>query len=224
MKQIYKILLAFALSFGFLCASSQKASAQGMPTIDISNLVQNILGFLDDQMREGSFLDGLVGDVTKMQEIQERYHNMKEKLDNVVSVINVYNIGAATYNDILAVSRLMKMIVEDAERFETIYAYMNSCGFNYEYVASAKVIWRGFTNISTTVTKAAGKQLQDYGKMKQSDPLQLLQQIHQVVEDMYSTFYVIRDYFHNEVNQLYALQVNMEAQQHNADFLSMFFY
>ena len=222
MKRIVKLFAVLAVSFGLMAASASRASAQGMPTIDISNLVQNILGFLDDQMREGSFMDGFIGDVTKMQEIQERYNNMKEKLQDIQNIIAIYNLGAATYNEIEAIVKLNKMIINDAQMFSQIFDYINQAGFDFETVVLAKNIWKGFTNISTVLTKTAGQEMKDFGRFKQSDPLQLLTMLQELTADLYTTYYAIRNYYSGMMSDLYRDRSLLASQGANIFFSQTF--
>ena len=98
-----KILLCALFISGGLLLSQQEAKAQFVVS-DPTNLVQNILQYIMDQMREGN-LD-LVGGMAKLEGMREEFKALEERIKQVQTIVAAWEkikdityIGEQIYAD-----------------------------------------------------------------------------------------------------------------------------
>lgn len=186
-KYLASLFIAGTLSLGV----SQPVRATGYPVVDISNLIQNILGYSDNLIREGSTL---MQGVTKMGEIADRVQQAREWIAKAQEIASYIGAASQLAQDIVAFAQLSAEITNDINRFKDLEQQFRSMGV-FDQIKTAAYQTLGFARIANMVISQFGAMIQQYTKINEKDPRELLTSVHQTMTLMYQTYYSIRNQF-----------------------------
>lgn len=218
--RVYAATLFAALAFSL--AAGPQASAQGMPTIDISNLVQNIMDYLETQLREGSLFD-IAGAPQKMQDLKERYDAFVERIEDFQRIAALYKSARGAYDDIMAIAELGKLIAADVTSFTSLVTQLNTVA-PYDMVIDATAFAQGFVKCAEIITKFVGDEMKEFVALKQTDPFQLLDKLHSLVMEMYGVYSQLSYTFRSHLLSAYYRVMEYNAAVANDNFRSVFFF
>ncbi len=222
MKRLYKYVVAAGLAVSVSLANAPEANTTGLPTIDISNLVQNIMNFMETQLREGSFFDMMGGAVTKLEEVQKNYTVITERLDDFRRIASAYKSFKTAYDDIDAIIELNKQIFNDAKGFNNVIFYFNQSA-SYNLYIDPTAFGKTFTSVAESLTQTVGSEMQNFTSLRQSDPMQLLNLLHELTEKMYTAYAEVRMAFQENLVESYDKMMTEKICDSNAWFATNHF-
>ena len=194
MKRFFKIaFMSLAVLVGMI-AGEQRARAQFVVS-DPQNLVQSILQYIMDQLREGNLsLDG-VGGLSKLEGMREQFKAASEKLDQVNQIVQIYGNLRGAANDIQAVVRIGQQLCYDVQMFRTIEYQLSQGVDSYFAVASVGNLVLGFEDAANELIQQTKTEMFNMQKLTQSSPMEMLSQLRLAVERLYQSYSVVRNYF-----------------------------
>ena len=207
-----KILLCALFISGGLLLSQQEAKAQFVVS-DPTNLVQNILQYIMDQMREGN-LD-LVGGMAKLEGMREEFKALEERIKQVQTIV-------AAWEKIKDITYIGEQIYADWVNLKYISDLMSGLG-TYGTVSLIDNIVNSYWSVAQTLLKDVKQQCFDITTITQSDPLKILDMLHEKIEYLYQGYIVLRSYFYNAVSRAYHDDLNLRARLYDDQFLNQLF-
>ena len=223
MKKIYRltactVLVAFGLVFG-----GQKARAQFIVQ-DPTNLVQSILQYLQDQMREGGMgISDVADGVSKLEIMRDQFKSAQEKLDQVYDIVNKFQGLSAAASDIKAVVEVSKLITDDILTFRNIEYYMNNIG-GYSAATRMGSLCNSYQKLALQLTDEIRRDMMDLQKITQTDPLTMLSQLSDRVEYLYGSYNRIRSAYFSAMRQTYLNDINEQICDANQVTMSTLYY
>lgn len=126
MSKFKKILIAFLIGVGLALGGEQKAHAQGMPTIDFSQIMTTILQYLQDYMVENG---GFTGVVNKFSSAIASYEEISDKLESVKSVISLIATLSEVGGTIVEIIDISSDIAYRVSQMRQLASYISQCGY-----------------------------------------------------------------------------------------------
>lgn len=214
MNRIWKYIVAAALSAGLALGSAPKAKAN-VPTIDISNLVQNIMDFMESQMREGSFFDLAGGGVTKLEELQERYRSFQEKMIQFQTIADNFRMASSAWSSVKELIELGNMIADDTREFSEVMQVL-STNCRFLTLISTRNFGYQFASVTTILFDYVKSSMKTFRSLSQSDPLQLITTLNGIVDQAYDIYFMIRNDFRRRLAETYRMEMQAQSMQLDA--------
>lgn len=220
MKRIAKYFICLAFAFGGILSTERKANAQFVVS-DPTNLVQSILQYLQDQIREGSisFSDGL----SKLEGMREQFAAAREKLDQAMQIIQKYGQYQAMFEDVKAVAYIYNSISYDLILFGDIEYYLSSMS-SYQTVATVGSLMKSFNAMTESLIAQVKSEMFDISKITQGDPVAISAEMRKLIEYLYSGYSVIREYFVIAYKTAYFESMNNHGAELDGRLFGRFMY
>ena len=199
MKRFFKVLVCSAVFLSGVLVNRQEAKAQFVVS-DPQNLVQSILQYIQDQVREGNF-DGL--GLSKLEGMREQFKAQKEKLDQVMLVVGKYQQFRQAYNDIEVIAVIV-------------------C--SYQSVATAGNLIKRYGLLTDSLMGEAKDEMFDISKITQADPMTMLSELRRQTEYLYAGYGYIRRSFYDAFRQAYYDDMARRASEADQALLKSLFY
>lgn len=219
MKRFFKVLVCSAVFLSGVLVNRQEAKAQFVVS-DPQNLVQSILQYIQDQVREGNF-DGL--GLSKLEGMREQFKAQKEKLDQVMLVVGKYQQFRQAYNDIEVIAVIAKSVTDDIMNFKEIeYLMSNVC--SYQSVATVGNLINRYGVLTDSLMGEAKDEMFDISKITQADPMTMLSELRRQTEYLYAGYGYIRRSFYDAFRQAYYDDMARRASEADQALLKSLFY
>lgn len=216
MKRIYKILVALGLSVSLILLpveTGQEARGAGYPTIDLSNLVQNILKYLSDAEANGILSLGQSFDFTKFQEGIRKIGELAQL------GITAVQIG----RDVKEIVEITTDMVGEYELLKEMVTYFVTSGCPYSFYEAAQQCYNDFFVFSEETIKMA-KQTYDFIVANQSgeDVLDVMEAVETTLNKLKFSYASVVSTTHYRMLGIYRQDVYRRQHQEDAAFLGMF--
>ena len=220
MKKIVKVLACSLFLLSGVLVNRQEAKAQFVVS-DPTNLVQSILQYIQDQIREGNF--DLSEGMSKLQGIREQFQAQHDKLDQVMLVVQKYQQFKQAYSDIEAIAIIAKNVTDDIMNFKEI-EYLMSTASSYQAVATVGNLIQNYGVITDSLMGEVKNEMFDLSKITQADPMTMLAELRKQTEYLYAGYGYIRGSFYEAFRQAYYADVRHRASDADQALLKGFFY
>lgn len=220
MKRIHKFFLVLGFSLALMlvpCSIQKDAKAAGLPTIDISNLIENILSKLQDQDIFGMF-DGL----TDHQMNYEQWFAKIEQWKTYLDYIRIVQAGARTAKEIIDIGQDMVEQTEYAYNvmqyfYERSFAgkasvYLSVCGCAEDFIEAGKYLFNDLQQKYNT--------FQSQGKY---NPLEVIKSIDETVQRFSNLYFTACLKFRSKVANYYSIEQAYERAFADANFIQAIF-
>lgn len=218
MKKIHKILLMAGLCIGLMLVpvkGQKEASAQGMPTIDLSNLVQNILKYLSDIQANGISIMGQSFDLTKFQEAISKF-------ESYMDYVQMISKGAQTAMQIVDIS---KSITHELDLLKDMSVYFVTSGCPYSFYEAAQRCYDDFFEFSNSLITEAGDLYKFYQSVgKGESVLRLMQKVDDSMNKVMADYYNIVDSCNRRMLSIYQQDVYRRQRLADEAFLGISIY
>ena len=220
MKRIHKILLTALLTLGLLLVpvhGKQGAGAAGLPTIDVSNLIQNILDYIQSQDLAG-LAETLSGKGVELEEYLSRIEDMRRYIAYAQRAIEIYQCGKDIINTSL-------QIVEQGDYLYKSMMYFRERNALPSVAGGALCLWKDFNSLSTDFLEEEMAKIREYQKMGMSgNALMQMQAMDDMVRDIRDRVFSIIGHYRMSVSELYSYQKAFERAFANNGFLNTVYY
>ena len=212
MKRITKFFVTLGLCIGlFLGAEQQETKATGFPTIDVSNLLQNILSWIQD-----SIDNGLFSDISDIDMKITKWKEAGEQFQKVMQIIDVMNKGIRFGSLIVDVS---SRFYNDIGEFERYSQWFQIKGAPTSYVRCMEGIIGDFQVFFTGLIEDTNEKNNFVNSMKDGDAIEILQAMNDFLENFSRQYYVFETHFRNEVRILHSRYIKMQMYRNNLGFM-----
>ena len=220
MKKIVKVLACSLFLLSGVLVNRQEAKAQFVVS-DPTNLVQSILQYIQDQIREGNF--DLSEGMSKLQGMREQFQAQHDKLDQVMLVVQKYQQFKQAYSDIEAIAIIAKNVTDDIMNFKEI-EYLMSTASSYQAVATVGNLIQNYGVITDSLMGEVKNEMFDLSKITQADPMTMLAELRKQTEYLYAGYGYIRRSFYEAFRQAYYADMRHRASDADQALLKGFFY
>jgi hypothetical protein len=185
MKRIHKILitLGFSLVLFFIPVTGQKemsVNATGIPTLDVSNLLQNILGYLQDADVAGLF-DSMSDHAINLEKWMQKAEDIQNYIDFMADVAQGTMYGLEIYN---ASAR----IVNESSALAECAIYFASSNCPVSIALAAAEIRNDFDRTSARILRDA-KRDYSFAEKTNGDVLKKMESISDIARDVQREIY-----------------------------------
>ena len=220
MRKSIKVLVCSVMFAVGLGLSGGKAQAQAL-THDPLNYVQNILQYIMDQIREGNFDIG--EGLSKLEGMREQFQAQRDKIDQVLAVVETYQKYSGAVSDIKAITEVYKQVTDDIMNFKNFEYLFNQMGA-FQGVMAANHLIASYQKITGSFIEEVKADMFDLAKLTQSDPLTMLSQLRKETEYLYSGYLYIRTEFYSAFQDAYYEDMAMRAKMADREFFAMEIY
>lgn len=194
MKKIKRIILAVVFCLGVSVANPQQAKAQFF-TEDISNLLQNIINMITQQMQETDLLTGS----SKLSMQLEEHAALMERLANALQTAQAIRQTGRTAMMFIS---LGNQIADDIEFLTSISSGLNSYpNASVNVLRELNNLVRNYSSGTRYLTQSAERIFDEYRQIaikkatveKDADNLQLYNDINRMIQDVIRSYLVFRN-------------------------------
>lgn len=207
-----RIIFFTAFLFGGLFLNQQQARAQFVVS-DPTNLVQSILQYIQDQMREGNF-DPASG-LSKLEGMRQEFQALHERIEQVKTII-------AAWEKIKDITYVTEMIMTDFVNMQRLADLIGGLG-TYGTVSLVDNLANSYKSVANSLLSDVKKQCADISTITQSDPLKILDMLHEKIEYLYQGYLVLHNYFYSSIARAYYAEMNLKARLEDERFLNQLF-
>ena len=217
MRRLHKIISSAVLACLLFCLSGNgnKCHAQGYPTMDIMNFLEQVLGYIQD-----SEIAGLFSDMSDLDMKIEKFQQWKEVFDKGMKVVGMITSGI----------RLGTEIYETATFFSNETMYMMDCitwfnqhGASPGIALAAMNCLSEFKDFYNAILSDKDEIMKFVNESKSGDGVQTIRFVEQVLKEFKMQFYQVVVHFRGEMNKLYNLHMQAEAIAANAAFMNNYY-
>lgn len=219
MRRIYKILVAIGLSVTLLVATPQKTcEAQGMPTMDIANLLQNILGFLQD-----ADLSGMLREVDDWTMKFEQY---KEKIDKFKDFLSMMDLVSKGARYALEITQTTVFFLEQSEYMVQAAHWFAANGAPWSIASSASQCSKDFNAFYKALTEESELKTKFLDSFKtgtgsgNSSTLEILKAMDEYMNSFKDEFYTMVMHYRMEMGDQYTKYQQYKYALANGHFMS----
>ena len=213
MKRIHKILVTIGLCFGlFFGAEQQECEATGYPTIDISNLLQNILAYIQD-----ADISGIFSEISDLDMKLEKYNEWKENFEKFLTTYKLIQKGAKYGLEIVKITVYFEHELEFMLRSVNYFA---SNGAAPSVAQAALYNYNDFRNFYKAMLEDSETKMNFIESFKSGDALMILEAADNMLKEYQKEFYEVDVHFRSDMNRLYMKHKRMQYALENGRFLS----
>lgn len=220
MKKVFKVLVCTVVFLTGIVVNRQEARAQFVVS-DPTNLVQSILQYIQDQIREGSF--DLGEGLSKLEGMREQFKAQQEKLDQVMLIVGKYQQFKQAYSDIQAIAEVASSVTKDIMNFKDIEYLMSTIG-SYQSVATVGNLVKNYGKITDSLMGEVKDEMFDLSKITQADPMTMLSELRKQTEYLYAGYGYIRSSFYDAFRQAYYDDIKHHASDADKQLLKTLLY
>ena len=214
MKKLRKILLAVSLSFALLLvptnSNQYEAGAVGMPTIDIANLLQNIMDFLTS-------LDSFDIDAKTFEKITE-------KIENFSKYIQMFQQGYQAFTIARDIAEAGMDIANDLIYMKDAAMYFYSIGARPSICIAAGNCFNDFKTLSTDIKNDFDKIITLFTDNKSGAEINLLLELDRFMNEYRAKLVSLSYHFRSRLQLLYQKEMMYRQAAANRDFRKLIVY
>ena len=215
MKQVHKLILALCLSCGFFFLPSTagrqyEAKAQGMPTIDVSNLLQNILDFLTN-------LDSYDIDAEKLEGWHQKIEQARTIIGYVQQGANIYNTAAYAWN-------VSNAIVDELDYMWTARDWFIANGASQWVVVATVNCYDEFKKLAYDLVADFQTTMSTIKNSKTDADVDVLFETQKYLSDMQNKIHLVSSHYRGEISKLYYDEMRVRQSVSNAAARTMIIY
>lgn len=222
MKKIHKIFITLALSVGLLCGAEQKeCEATGIPTVDITNLLQNVLGFIQDADLAGMF--------DQISDYDMKFKAWFEKAEQLRKFLEFWKVAQQGAKYGREIARLADFYLDEVDFMSRATQYFISQGATPEITMSAltcindfKALWKILSEDTTEKSKLIDSFKKD--SSGNIDTIAILEATEKMLESFKKDFYELDVHYRSEMSRLYYKHRQIQYALEDGRFLSQKFY
>lgn len=211
MRKLYKALISVALCVALFVGSGRTpARAQGFPTIDLSNLLQNIIQYLQD-----ADVAGIFSDFSDLEMKTEQFMKWKEQFELFMNTYQKFSAGL----------RYAKGITSTLYQFEREMTYLYSCynwlssnGAKPEIVMASATCISDFKEFFLMLQEDSKTKTEFFKSLKSGDAVQILKATDEMLRQYEREFYVASSHYRSQMSKLYYRHVRMQNDVANMKF------
>lgn len=207
MKKIYKHILTACLSLFLLTYPAERcnvAEASGLPTIDVANLVQNILGYFDQ-------LDQIMMD-------EESFKNLREKIEQYKHYVELFSTAAVGFSVVNDVKDAAIFIFDEAQYIYDVTQYFYSIGARPSVCLAAAGFLKDFNKLSGEITSDFNKFFDILKNNKSSIDVSFLMQLDSFVNEYRFKLSSLSMHYRSELSRLYQTEMFYRQAVSNRNF------
>ncbi len=213
MKKLHKILVTIGLSIAlFFGAEQRECEATGFPTIDISNLLQNILAYIQD-----ADLSGIFSEISDLDMKLEKYNEWKENFEKFLTTYKLIQKGAKYGLEIVKITVYFEHELDFMLRSVNYFA---SNGAAPSVAQAALYNYNDFRNFYKAMLEDSETKMNFIESFKSGDALMILEAADNMLKEYQKEFYEVDVHFRSDMNRLYMKHKRMQYALENGRFLS----
>lgn len=219
MKRFHKFSVVAVLSAVLLFVPLQGNNgvrAQGLPTIDLSNLATAIMNWLQDQDVAGLF-ETVSGKAIAVEEWAEKIAQVNTYIQYAHNAIEMYNAGIGIYNCLMDIYRQADFIASSAQYFWKLNAPTT-------IIATAAFLSADFTELLKETVKEVSETITRYTTMGIGNALNALRMSEEVVLEIRNKMFQAVSYYRLRMSELLSYYKSIERAASNAAFINVLFY
>ena len=196
MRKITKIFVAIALSIGlFLGTEQEEARATGWPTIDISNLLQNILDYIQSGQVAGLF--------DEISDMEIKLAEWKEKGEQFKRVIEITKIVREGIRFGWQINQSAMRFADTRLRLERYIKWLNDNGATAEGIAAAISCRTEYLRFYESIVEESKEKNKFLESMKSGNALEILQSAEDLLAKFEQDFYACEYYIEQQIRGVY---------------------
>ena len=211
MRKLYKALISVALCVALFVGSGRTpARAQGFPTIDLSNLLQNIIQYLQD-----ADVAGIFSDFSDLEMKTEQFMKWKEQFDLFMNTYQKFSAGL----------RYAKSISSALSRCEREMTYLWSCsnwlasnGATPEILLASRICISDFTEFFVMLQEDTQTKTKFFENLKSGDAVEILKALDEMVRQYEQEFSLASTHYRMQMSNLYHRHMRMQTDVANMKF------
>ncbi len=225
MKPFGKIIVAAALSLTLLTVPSmfgretgRECYAQGYPTIDIQNLLMNILDMVQQEM-------GIMED---LDQYAEKFENLKKAIQVAKQITQGVKFGLSVY-------QMSQDVVQMGNRLYDCWSYFQTKAFTQEAAVAAGLVPVMFAQVAGDIVEIITDKIKEYqdmsgygsnggGKAMASSTMQIMQLVEEGVREARAEFIAVSHECERRLSILYRYDNAVRMAAANDSFRGMLVY
>lgn len=197
MRKITKIFVAITLSIGlFLGTEQEEARATGWPTIDISNLLQNILDYIQSGQVAGLF-DEISDMGIKLEEWNEKGKQFKKVLEIAKVVREGIRFG-------WQINECTMRFVDTQNRLNRYIMWLNENGATAQGVAAAISCKDEFQRFYNSIVEESDQKNKFIESIKGGNAFEIIQAAESLLEKFEQDYYACEYYVEQKIREVYS--------------------
>lgn len=216
MRKIHKFFVTLGLSATLFFAFEQEEAKANFPTIDISNLLQNILGFIQDAESTGLF-----SRFSSIAMQTEEYTEKIEKFKKFLSTMNTIRQGIKYTRDIV---RITTSAVNQLMYQKNCIDWFNSQGAMPSVMDAALKCQGDFQSFFEGLTEDSQTKTDFINSLSSGDGLQILSTMDAMLKTYEKEFYQAAWHFNGEMSQAYMRHCRLKMAVSDMAFLNKAIY
>lgn len=219
MKRIHKIFLMIGLSFALFVGSGQRTSvgAAGWPTIDVSNLLQNILNFLQSADVSGA-----------MEEINSfgiQYEKYKRQADEFMKYLQLMQKIQKASIYVVEIAKIgVYMTNESLYLMECVDWFTRQPTGSVAVTMAANKIYQEFKSYADFASSEFQSKNDFVNSLKGGDTMEILRTMDAMLKDYQSEFYTLSTNCRTDISKLYYKMKRTEMALDNIKFSSQLLF
>ena len=212
MKKIHKIFVTLGLCIGlFFGAEQRECEATGYPTIDISNLLQNILAYLQD-----ADMSGLFSEISDLDMKLEKYHEWKDQFSKFLQTYQMIQKGAKYGPEIVKITVYFE---HELEFFLKSVQWFSANGASPAIAQAALYSYNDFKDFYKAMLEDSETKTAFIESFKSGDAIQILEATDNMLKEYQREFYETDVHFRSQISRLYNRHKRMQYALENGRFL-----
>lgn len=206
-------MVSLGLCVAFFIGSEQReCEAAGMPTIDVSNLLQNILAYIQD-----ADLSGLFSEISDLDMKLEKYQEWKKQFDSFLQTYKMIQKGAK-YG--LEIVRITVFFEQELEFMYRSVQYFASNGATPAIAQAAFNCYGDFKEFYKAMVEDSETKTTFVESFHSGDALQILEATDNMLKEYKKEFYETDVHFRSEISKIYYRHKRMQYALENGRFLN----
>lgn len=219
MKRFHKLSLVAVLSAVLLFVPLRGGGglrAQGIPTIDLSNLATAIMNWLQDQDVAGLF-ETVSGKAITVEEWAEKVSQITSYIAYAKEAFEMYESGRDIYN-------MMSEMIQQVTFMYNAGQYFMKINAPETIIFTAGIISAQFYNLITDLVSEIQKSITKYMNMGFGNVMTAMKMTEEIVSDVRDTMVLASQYYRNRLSELFAYTQSINRAIANSEFLHLLFY
>ena len=206
-------MICIALCIGlFVGAGRTPARAQGpgLPTMDLSNLLQNIMQYLQD-----ADVSGLFSDFSDLQMKTEQFMKWREQFE---LFMNTYNKFAAGLRYARGITSALYQFEREMTYLYSCYNWLSSNGATPEIVMASVSCISDFKEFFEMLQEDTQTKTKFFENLKSGDAVEILKALDEMLRQYELEFYLASSHYRMQMSNLYHRHMRMQTDLANMKF------
>lgn len=219
MKKLHKIIVMALLSVALLFVPLQGnrgLRAQGLPTIDLSNLATAIMNWLQDQDVAGLF-ETVSGKAIDVEEWAEKTAQITTLISYANQVVQMANSGIGIFNTLTDVYNQTSTFIN----YLNYFRQKNAPQF---IISTAYFITCDFTDVVKNIVGDIEGTLTRYGAMGLGNAITALKMAEDLCNNIRDNLMQAVAYYRARIAEVMSVYMSIERATSNFAYISTFFY